>query len=79
MPACALHRYYNTLHLVILLCLLNNLIVFYLKIFQPWEERMQKADEQGTLVFIENLDPLFTSSEVEVFVMLCLSLSSLIL
>ncbi|CAL9191488.1 protein ANTI-SILENCING 1-like [Musa acuminata AAA Group] len=31
----------------------------------PWEERMQKADEQGTLVFIENLDPLFTSSEVE--------------
>lgn len=40
---------------------------------------MQKADEQGTLVFIENLDPLFTSSEVEVFVMLCLSLSSLIL
>ncbi|XP_009404821.2 protein ANTI-SILENCING 1 [Musa acuminata AAA Group] len=31
----------------------------------PWEERMKKADEQGTLVFIENLDPLFTSSEVE--------------
>ncbi|XP_010931210.1 protein ANTI-SILENCING 1 isoform X2 [Elaeis guineensis] len=31
----------------------------------PWEGRMQKAAEQGTLVFIENLDPSYTSSEVE--------------
>ncbi|XP_028091572.1 protein ANTI-SILENCING 1-like isoform X6 [Camellia sinensis] len=32
---------------------------------QPWEERMQRAYEKGTLVFLENLDPSYTSSEVE--------------
>ncbi|XP_073008247.1 protein ANTI-SILENCING 1 isoform X2 [Typha latifolia] len=31
----------------------------------PWEERLQKADDQGTLVFIQNLDPSYTSSDME--------------
>ncbi|KAF8393360.1 hypothetical protein HHK36_021603 [Tetracentron sinense] len=31
----------------------------------PWEERMQTAHEQGTLVLLENLDPAYTSAEVE--------------
>ncbi|KAG1337828.1 putative protein ANTI-SILENCING 1 [Cocos nucifera] len=31
----------------------------------PWEVRMKNADEQGTLVFIENFDPHYTSSEIE--------------
>ncbi|KAK9266277.1 hypothetical protein L1049_001798 [Liquidambar formosana] len=31
----------------------------------PWEERMQRAHEQGTLVLLENLDPSYASSEVE--------------
>ncbi|KAA8541868.1 hypothetical protein F0562_023020 [Nyssa sinensis] len=32
---------------------------------QSWEERMQRAQEKGTLVLLENLDPSYTSSEVE--------------
>ncbi|KAL7162370.1 hypothetical protein ACSBR2_042785 [Camellia fascicularis] len=32
---------------------------------EPWEERIQRAYEKGTLVFLENLDPSYTSSEVE--------------
>ncbi|KAF9681150.1 hypothetical protein SADUNF_Sadunf06G0195600 [Salix dunnii] len=31
----------------------------------PWEERMQTAHEQGTLVLLLNLDPSYTSAEVE--------------
>ncbi|XP_077210536.1 bromo-adjacent homology (BAH) domain-containing protein isoform X2 [Tasmannia lanceolata] len=31
----------------------------------PWEERMQTANEQGTLVLLENLDPAYTSEEIE--------------
>lgn len=31
----------------------------------PWEGRMERADKQGTLVFIENFDPHYTSSEIE--------------
>lgn len=31
----------------------------------PWEERMQNAHEQGTLVLLQNLDPSYTSEEVE--------------
>eukprot|EP00262_Sarcandra_glabra_P018042 TRINITY_DN637_c0_g4_i1.p1 TRINITY_DN637_c0_g4~~TRINITY_DN637_c0_g4_i1.p1 ORF type:complete len:418 (-),score=87.55 TRINITY_DN637_c0_g4_i1:248-1387(-) len=31
----------------------------------PWEERLQTAYEQGTLVLLENLDPAYTSTEVE--------------
>ncbi|XP_038712041.1 protein ANTI-SILENCING 1-like isoform X2 [Tripterygium wilfordii] len=31
----------------------------------PWEERMQTAYKQGTLVLLENLDPAYTSVEVE--------------
>nr|GEU85902.1 protein anti-silencing 1-like isoform X1 [Tanacetum cinerariifolium] len=31
----------------------------------PWEERMQKAKEIGSVVLLENLYPLFASSEVE--------------
>ncbi|KAI9393497.1 hypothetical protein POPTR_006G244000v4 [Populus trichocarpa] len=31
----------------------------------PWEERMQTAHEQGTLVLLQNLDPSYTSAEVE--------------
>ncbi|XP_019705977.1 protein ANTI-SILENCING 1 isoform X2 [Elaeis guineensis] len=31
----------------------------------PWEVRMKNADEQGTLVFIENFDPHYASSEIE--------------
>ncbi|XWS17746.1 hypothetical protein CRYUN_Cryun33cG0093800 [Craigia yunnanensis] len=31
----------------------------------PWEERMQDAHEQGTLVLLQNLDPAYTSAEVE--------------
>ncbi len=29
---------------------------------------MQRAHEEGTLVLLENLDPSYTSSEVEVYV-----------
>lgn len=31
----------------------------------PWEERIRVAHEQGTLVLLENLDPSYTSTEVE--------------
>ncbi|XP_057957391.1 protein ANTI-SILENCING 1 [Malania oleifera] len=31
----------------------------------PWEERMQTAYRQGTLVLLQNLDPAYTSAEVE--------------
>ncbi|KAJ6862411.1 protein ANTI-SILENCING 1-like [Populus alba x Populus x berolinensis] len=31
----------------------------------PWEETMQTAHEQGTLVLLQNLDPSYTSAEVE--------------
>ncbi|XVE97535.1 hypothetical protein REPUB_Repub03eG0027700 [Reevesia pubescens] len=31
----------------------------------PWEERMQDAQEHGTLVLFQNLDPAYTSLEVE--------------
>ncbi|XP_057450653.1 protein ANTI-SILENCING 1 isoform X2 [Lotus japonicus] len=31
----------------------------------PWEERLQRAEELDTLVLLDNLDPSFTSSEVE--------------
>ncbi|CAK9325620.1 unnamed protein product [Citrullus colocynthis] len=31
----------------------------------PWEERIKNAHEQGTLVLIQNLDPAYTSGEVE--------------
>ncbi|KAH9714857.1 protein ANTI-SILENCING 1 [Citrus sinensis] len=30
-----------------------------------WEEKLQKANESGMLVLLENLDPCYTSSEVE--------------
>lgn len=37
-------------------------------LFQVWEEeRLHEANEKGTLVFLENLDPTFTNAEVEVF------------
>ncbi|XP_031130550.1 protein ANTI-SILENCING 1-like isoform X4 [Ipomoea triloba] len=32
---------------------------------QPWEIRMRMAQENGTLVLLENLDPSFTSADVE--------------
>ncbi|KAK7271154.1 hypothetical protein RJT34_26810 [Clitoria ternatea] len=31
----------------------------------PWDERLQKAQELGTLVLLNNLDPSYTSYEVE--------------
>ncbi|XP_021751369.1 protein ANTI-SILENCING 1-like [Chenopodium quinoa] len=31
----------------------------------PWEERMKDAHDQGRLVLLQNLDPTFTSSDVE--------------
>ncbi|KAJ7951855.1 Bromo-adjacent domain-containing protein, putative isoform 1 [Quillaja saponaria] len=31
----------------------------------PWEERLQRAQEVGTLVLLNNLDPSYTSAEVE--------------
>ncbi|KAJ0030386.1 hypothetical protein Pint_12779 [Pistacia integerrima] len=31
----------------------------------PWEEKMRRAHDQGTLVLLENLDPSYTSTEVE--------------
>ncbi|XP_042991838.1 protein ANTI-SILENCING 1-like isoform X1 [Carya illinoinensis] len=31
----------------------------------PWEDRMKSAIEQGTLVLLQNLDPAYTSAEVE--------------
>jgi hypothetical protein len=37
---------------------------------QPWEERMKTANEQGTLVLLQNLDPVYTSAEVEVLLIL---------
>ncbi|XP_050234878.1 protein ANTI-SILENCING 1 isoform X2 [Mercurialis annua] len=32
---------------------------------QPWEDKLQKAEEKGTLVLLGNLDPILASSEVE--------------
>ncbi|XP_070051487.1 protein ANTI-SILENCING 1-like isoform X5 [Nicotiana tomentosiformis] len=32
---------------------------------QPWNERLHVAQERGTLVLLENLDPSYTSAEVE--------------
>ncbi|XP_031406436.1 protein ANTI-SILENCING 1 isoform X2 [Punica granatum] len=31
----------------------------------PWRERLQKAQERGTLVLLDNLDPTYSSCEVE--------------
>ncbi|GLU14588.1 hypothetical protein SLE2022_311490 [Rubroshorea leprosula] len=31
----------------------------------PWEQRLQTAQESGTLLLLENLDPSFTSAEVQ--------------
>ncbi|KAG7972891.1 hypothetical protein I3843_07G204100 [Carya illinoinensis] len=31
----------------------------------PWEDRMKSANELGTLVLLQNLDPAYTSAEVE--------------
>ncbi|XP_050364334.1 uncharacterized protein LOC126783000 isoform X2 [Argentina anserina] len=31
----------------------------------PWQEKMQAANEQGTLILLQNLDPAYTSAEVE--------------
>ncbi|XXG63286.1 hypothetical protein AAC387_Pa05g1518 [Persea americana] len=31
----------------------------------PWEQRLKTAHEQGTLVLLENLDPSYSSSEIE--------------
>lgn len=33
---------------------------------QPWEQRLERAQESGSLVSLENLDPSYTSAEVEV-------------
>lgn len=33
---------------------------------QPWNDRLQEAQERGTLVLLENLDPSYASTEVEV-------------
>lgn len=38
-------------------------------VFQPWEERMKEAHDQGTLVLLQNLDPTYTSLEVEVAIL----------
>lgn len=38
--------------------------------YQPWEERMQTAHEHGTLVLLQNLEPSYTSAEVEVILIL---------
>ncbi|KAH7867078.1 hypothetical protein Vadar_028622 [Vaccinium darrowii] len=32
---------------------------------QPWGEKMKSANDRGTLVLLENLDPSYTSSEVQ--------------
>ncbi|KAE9459187.1 hypothetical protein C3L33_08909, partial [Rhododendron williamsianum] len=32
---------------------------------QPWEEKMKSAQKQGTLVQLSNLDPSYTSKQVE--------------
>ncbi|XP_021765526.1 protein ANTI-SILENCING 1-like [Chenopodium quinoa] len=34
-------------------------------VFQPWEERMKEAHDRKTLVLLLNLDPTYTSHEVE--------------
>lgn len=39
---------------------------------QPWVVKMLRAHEDGVLVLLENLDPSYTSSEIEV----CMSHSS---
>ncbi|CAL5340374.1 unnamed protein product [Camellia sinensis] len=39
----------------------------------PWEERLKSAHEQGTLVHLSNLDPEYTSGEVEVYRLLDIS------
>ncbi|PHT35355.1 hypothetical protein CQW23_27155 [Capsicum baccatum] len=36
-----------------------------LNVIQAWEEVMQTSNEQGTLVLLENLNPEYTSGEVE--------------
>ncbi|KAA8525308.1 hypothetical protein F0562_007163 [Nyssa sinensis] len=37
----------------------------------PWEERMQSAHEEGKLVLLQNLDPEYTSAEVEDIIWNC--------
>ncbi|KAG9455794.1 hypothetical protein H6P81_000302 [Aristolochia fimbriata] len=31
----------------------------------PWEDRMQTAEHHGTLLFLQNLDPSYTSTDIE--------------
>ncbi|CAM8892329.1 unnamed protein product [Rhodiola kirilowii] len=35
----------------------------------PWEERMENAHRQGALVLLENLDPSYTSADIEDIIM----------
>ncbi|KAI4355705.1 hypothetical protein L6164_004454 [Bauhinia variegata] len=35
------------------------------KMMEPWEDRLQRAEQLGTLVLLNNLDPSYTSYEVE--------------
>ncbi|CAI9102761.1 OLC1v1001081C1 [Oldenlandia corymbosa var. corymbosa] len=37
----------------------------WFKQLQSWEDRMREADAKGTLVLLENLDPSYTSTELE--------------
>ncbi|KAK4771359.1 hypothetical protein SAY87_031891 [Trapa incisa] len=39
------------------------------KMITPWEERLPEAEKEGTLVLLENLDPTYSSSEIEEMVL----------
>ncbi|RXH72629.1 hypothetical protein DVH24_012313 [Malus domestica] len=41
------------------------LIPTFHTVLEPWEDRIQAAHEQGTLVLLQNLDPAYTSAQVE--------------
>lgn len=44
----------------------SMMILHLIYVFQPWEDRMKDAHEQGRLVLLKNLDPTYTSTDVEV-------------
>lgn len=45
--------------------LIGNRFVLFISV-KFWKDRLETAQKQDTLVLLENLDPSWTSSEVEV-------------
>lgn len=60
--------------------LLFTFFIFQFPLFyQPWEEKVQGANESSTLTLLENLYPSFSSSQVEVHLLKSLNFTTIFL